>query len=66
MDIKNIISKIKNPFSKNSCYERMKARGYIEEDEKCYGMVGGTRATNYLSEECISCPHWKPIEYDWR
>ena len=66
MGIKNILNKIKKTFFKDSCYERMKSIGYIEEDDKCYGMVGGTRATNYISEKCIDCPYWKPIEYDWR
>lgn len=32
-------------------YEGMATRGC------CGGIVGGTSATNYLSETCVSCPY---------
>ena len=67
MGIKNIIKTIKCCFSRESCYEDRKSKGYLDGD-KCYGVVGGGKTTNYLSETCISCPHWTPIDYDyhWR
>lgn len=27
----------------------------------CGGMVGGTKATEYLSEQCVGCPHLCPV-----
>ena len=40
-----------------SCYNEFK-----DIDGKCYGHYGGDKSTNWLSYECISCKHWKPIE----
>lgn len=38
------------------CYSEMESRGIAIFDE-CYGLSGGTRATEYLSEQCVSCPY---------
>ena len=39
------------------CYEEHK-----NNDGKCYGLVGGTKSTEYLSESCIGCDHLTPIK----
>lgn len=36
----------------DKCFEEHK-----HEDGKCYGLVGGCWATDYLCESCISCKH---------
>lgn len=42
------------------CYDQ-----YGSRDNICYGIVGGTKATNYLSEMCIDCPYFvMPLESD--
>lgn len=38
------------------CYEV-----YGNNNEQCHGTVGGTKATNYLSEMCIDCPYFVMI-----
>lgn len=38
------------------CYEEMESRG-IGVFGMCCGLVGGDRHTDYLSYECVSCPH---------
>lgn len=40
----------------DKCYSDMERQGYAVMD-CCGGLVGGTRATDYLSEQCIDCPH---------
>lgn len=37
------------------CYSQMESRGDAVFGE-CGGLSGGTRATEYLSEQCVSCP----------
>lgn len=44
-------------FSKEYCYEQELERGNAK-DGKCGGVVGGTRATGYLSESCIDCKYF--------
>ena len=39
-----------------SCYTDMEYRG-IASMGCCCGVVGGTSATEYLSETCIECPY---------
>lgn len=34
---------------------------YGTKDNICHGVVGGTKATNYLSEMCIDCPYFVMI-----
>lgn len=43
------------------CYTDMEHKG-IAAMGCCSGVVGGTRATEYLSEQCVSCPHLVLIE----
>lgn len=38
------------------CYSEMESSGDAVFG-MCCGLSGGTRATEYLSEQCISCPH---------
>lgn len=40
----------------DSCYTDMEYRGYASMN-CCGGTVGGTYATDYLSESCINCPY---------
>lgn len=30
----------------------------------CGGLTGGTKATDYLSEMCIGCPHYVDLGHD--
>ena len=63
MDIKKIIKNIKLCFSREACYEYSKEKGYLDADS-CYGVIGGTEKTNYISETCVGCDHWEAVEYD--
>lgn len=54
--IKNIIV---NDYDR--CYNEEERKGYAAM-ECCGGYVGGTAATNYLSEKCVGCPHWVLID----
>lgn len=38
------------------CYYQMNKDGHTHND-KCNGYVGGTKYTEYLSEDCIGCPY---------
>ena len=38
------------------CYSEMEYQGYAAMG-CCGGLVGGTSATDYLSESCVECPH---------
>ena len=38
------------------CYSDREKEGYAVMG-CCGGLVGGTKATDYLSETCIDCPH---------
>lgn len=61
MMLERLIKKIKYHLSTEWCYDRMEADG-IASMGRCCGVVGGTRATDYLSEMCIGCPHWVPVK----
>ena len=39
------------------CYSDMEYEGYASMG-CCGGLTGGTKATDYLSETCCSCPHY--------
>lgn len=43
--------------SYEKCYKDMEYRG-VASMGCCCGVCGGTKATEYLSEHCIDCPHW--------
>lgn len=49
--IRNLIS-----MDYDSCYTDMEYKG-IASMNCCCGVVGGTSATEYLSETCVSCPY---------
>lgn len=40
----------------DKCYTKMEYRGYAAMN-CCGGLVGGTSATEYLSETCVDCPY---------
>lgn len=40
----------------DNCYTDMEYEGHASMG-CCGGVVGGTSATNYLSETCVSCPY---------
>jgi hypothetical protein len=40
----------------DECYSEMESSGIAVFGE-CCGMSGGTSSTEYLSEQCVSCPH---------
>ena len=51
--IKKIEKFLKRFFmTKEECFEK-----YKSSNGKCYGVVGGTSATEYLSESCIGCKY---------
>ena len=54
--VRKLIEKIKYHTSHEWCYDRMEAEGYAVMG-CCGGLVGGTRATDYLNERCCDCPH---------
>lgn len=44
------------------CYSKREQKGEAAFG-RCGGVVGGTRATGFLSEKCVSCPHFNfPID----
>lgn len=45
----------------SSCYNNMEDRG-IAVMGCCSGTVGGTSATEYLSETCINCPYFVMVK----
>lgn len=55
--IKEIVNRFKWWHSYASCYTERENEGYAI-FEMCGGDVGGTRATEYLSERCIDCPYY--------
>ena len=60
----NILKKIKNYIlsflsrSYEKCYLNSVNEGNAY-DGRCGGLAGGTKATDYLSEHCVSCPYLK-------
>ena len=41
----------------DKCYSDREREGYASMG-CCGGLTGGTKATDYLSEMCIGCPHY--------
>ena len=50
-----MINVLVNPY--NNCYKDMEYLG-IAAMGCCSGAVGGTSATEYLSEQCVGCPYF--------
>lgn len=44
-------------FNHDKCYEQRKKDG-VAWDQKCPGLVGGTKNTEYLQEGCIGCKYF--------
>ena len=40
----------------DKCYKEMENKNKAK-NKCCYGLAGGTRSTDYLSESCIDCPY---------
>ena len=45
------------------CYSDREHEGYASMG-CCGGLTGGTKATDYLSETCCSCPHYVDLGCD--
>lgn len=43
------------------CYTQREHDGYAAMGS-CGGMVGGTKATEYLSEMCVDCPYFVNVK----
>jgi hypothetical protein len=59
--LKKFINWLKYHLSHEWCYDRMEKEG-IAIFGCCCGVVGGGKQTNYLSETCMGCPYWTPID----
>ena len=47
----------------DKCYSDREREGYASMG-CCRGLTGGTKATDYLSEMCIGCPHYVDLGCD--
>ena len=63
--LRKLAKHIKYHLSHEWCYDRMEANGAATEGY-CFGAVGGSKETDYLSDMCLDCPHWVPLEKDGR
>ena len=59
--LRKLEERIKYHLSHEWCYDRMEADGAANRG-CCCGVVGGSKGTDYLSEMCLDCPHWVPLE----
>lgn len=57
----NFIKSLFPPLCYEYCYSDREREG-IASMGCCCGVVGGTRNTEYLSEQCVSCPYLVLIE----
>lgn len=55
--LRKFIKWLKYHLSHQWCYDRMEERG-IAILGCCSGIVGGSKETNYLSEDCCDCPYF--------
>lgn len=54
--IKDFIIRLFPSTSYSYCYSEMEHNGYAVFG-CCGGLVGGIKATDYLQDECVSCPY---------
>lgn len=59
--LRKMAERIKCYLSHEWCYDRMEEDG-VATMGFCFGVVGGSKKTDYLSEMCMGCPHWVPLE----
>ena len=58
--IKEWLKQIRYNWSSESCYNNMEDQG-IAVFGMCTGVVSEDRSTEYLSINCIDCPHYTPV-----
>ena len=54
--LKDFVKSFSKFWSKDTCYMEMEKQG-IAKNQKCCGLVGGDRYTDYLSYTCVDCPY---------
>ena len=59
--LRKLAERIKYYLSHEWCYDEMEADGAAA-GGYCFGVVGGSKEMNYLSDMCLDCPHWVPLE----
>lgn len=59
--IKRVIEKIKYYFSHEACYNDMERQG-IAVFGMCSGITGGDNNSEYLSYQCMDCPHFTLVD----
>lgn len=59
--LRKLAERIKYHLSHEWCYDRMEADGAAI-GNYCFGVVGGSKETDYLSDMCLDCQHWVPLE----
>ena len=59
--LRKLAERVKYHLSHEWCYDRMEADG-VAAGDYCFGVVGGSKEMNYLSDMCLDCPHWVPLE----
>ena len=59
--LRKLAERIKYHLSHEWCYDRMEADGAAI-GVYCFGVVGGSKETDYLSDMCLDCQHWVPLE----
>ena len=59
--IRKLAERIKYHLSHEWCYDRMEADGAAI-GSYSFGVIGGSRETNYLSDMCLDFQHWVPLE----
>ena len=59
--IRKLAERVKYHLSHEWCYDRMEADGAVI-GGYCFGVVGGSKETDYLSDMCLDCQYWVPLE----
>ena len=59
--LRKLLERIKYHLSHEWCYYRMEEDGVVTMG-CCCGVVGGSKETDYLSDMCLDCQHWIPLE----
>ena len=59
--LRKLAERVKYHLSHEWCYDRMEADGAAIWGY-CFGVVGGSKETDHLSDMCLDCQHWVPPE----
>ena len=59
--LRKLAERVKYHLSHEWCYDRMEADGAAI-GGYCFGVVGGNKETDYLSDMCLDCQHLVPLE----